>query len=663
MQTFNERYPLGPVIKAALDIKPPLESIKASSIFTNKAYYDKEVLIAEIAHHEDFPILFIYTADPVLKAKAQANLMAKYMVDFYIHFVQFLPLAARAKTNLWTTDPIPFINQEISRRQLDFSYVEHDLHYMLIEFNLAVDDYNQSKTLSLHHFTIDDLKSMLAFCDVYKGIGCSAAVRQERTDNDQIIYRLIRNLDWLSLDTLGSHTMGLMTRTPHQTDDKPHYIFSVTLTPGIMGLSMANDKGLVITLNEATKMNNKRENPSKNCIPQFVLIKQIIENCSTISDVKHYLETHQPATSHILTVLDAKGGMGIFEMLPNLGPYNQQLYRFRGHEAEELSLSKISKYHVSNHFLDENGKGIVGSHGFDDSFIRFYNMGQALRDNKKPDEVAKSSNVHDTVQTLIFTADGVGLSMKINWANSYSATAVDSLHQQIHYTEINLTQKFQDFSKQIKGQVATDDNLIVHEKLIELMTLSHKVGAENPQLTHELNQLYSELTLNINNPKFEIIKIIDVHMAIVETICLKNLNTQIKMQALEKYKQDLSILYDFPSTSQKLFVTLGSIIGGAILLSMIAQASEAKLSLDLLTSATNILLAAFNSSENTNIALASGSVLGMIGANSISNYVYNIPKLSFFSSSVARSLENIVQTKEKDEEQIDYNYVEQGIFY
>jgi hypothetical protein len=329
---------------------------------------------------------------------------------------------------------------------------------------------------------MDDLKAFLALCDVYKGIGCSAALRM----NDSGEFEFIRNLDWEPFNKLGNHTLGLMTSTGHEDLSKPQHVFSISFTPGILGLSMVNDKGLIITLNEATKMQTKRENANAGGIPQFILVRQLIENCTTLDEVETYLQTDQPATSHILSIMDRDGNFGIFEMLPNKGPFSNDLYHLRK--------PKSNMVHVSNHFLDDNDRPINGSEGFDCSFTRFLDMDFALSYNKSALDIARSTNVHDSIQTLIFSRKGEDLSLKLNWANGYSATAVDPITHQLNYTKIDINKEFATYAKQMLQQnKALTVMPEIHQNLIQLMQQSHVIGHTHPQLGYDINGFYSEL--------------------------------------------------------------------------------------------------------------------------------------------------------------------------
>lgn len=487
---FFTRYPLQNLQNV---INKPTSFIPAKAIFKEDAYFDEDnTKIAELYFLNELPVLKFYTANPMLKAKAQAKLTAKYMVDLYVDFIQFLSPAARVKSGHYATNPIQFVSEEIRRRQLDLSYVEVELHFMLLEFNAYIAEQNTRALpgLSLTPFTMDDLKAFLCLCDVYKGIGCSAALRKT---NEGLEF--IRLVDWQPLSVLGNHTLGLMSYTGHEDPEKPQMVFSVGFTPGILGLSMVNDKGLIITLNEATKMDTKRENPNPKAIPQFILVRQLIENCSTIAEVKEYLKTHQPATSHILSIMDAKDNFGIFEMLPNKGPYSKELYHFRSPSLETNSV------HVSNHFLDDQDKSIFGSEGFDCSFDRFNRMNTALEKNEDAYHIAYSTNVHDSIQTLIFTKNDKGLFLDLNWSNAYSSSKIA-----MPKAKINIQEEFALYAncKLPKTKIPLEMPE-VHHTLIKLMKASHELGFEHPRLGYYLNDYYSELVKDLAiNPDNEV---------------------------------------------------------------------------------------------------------------------------------------------------------------
>lgn len=501
LESFLNRYPLGAVLESIKHSASEREARKAKSIFEEQICTNKEgQVIAEFTKIDDFPLIKFYTADPVLKAEAQAKLTAKYMLDFYISYIQFIPLAARVRSRDLLTDPISFVADEIRRRQLDFSSLEIDLYFLLIAFNKVIDLYNSDKfgPLKIESFTMDQLKALVAMCDIYKGIGCSAALREKMVAEGKTATQLIRNLDWTPLNALGSNTMGLLYPTRHQSADKPNFVFSVTFTPGLIHLSVANDKGLVITLNEATKMHSKRENKKLNAVPQFVLVRQLIENCCSVKEAIEWLKIHPPATSHILTMMDAFGGSGIFELLPNKGVYKHDLYRFRGIKEAQSSNGSLVQ-HTTNHFLKHNKKPLWGSEGFDCSFDRYEKMGVALAQDRPAKYVAQSTNVADTVQTLIFTTMNGKLTLKLNWANGYSASAIDSETNTLRYTHIDLTSEFKKLASQVRAAAIQPVRLSMLDKgLIGLLRSSHSLGYYQPDLGFELSRFCSQLIIDMS---------------------------------------------------------------------------------------------------------------------------------------------------------------------
>jgi hypothetical protein len=501
IQAFLDRYPLDVVYEALVKTKRQEDARQAIPVFRPTTLRNnKGQIIAEITDIDQFPVLKLYTDDPILKAQAQAKLTANYFVDFYIHYVQFLTVAARAGSGKYFTDPVTFVADEIRRRRLDFSFIELELFYLLIEFNQEIAKYNESHSWSssIKEFSMDDLMALVALCDIYKGIGCSAAVRRYYSEG-KMTEELIRNLDWEPLKALGSHTFGILSPIRPVGPDKPSCVFSISFTPGILGLSMMNNVGLVVTLNEATTMETMRVNPAPGAIPQFILVRMILENCCSVAEVEAFLKKYQPASSHILTVTDAYGKAGVFEMLPNVGPNSHKLFHF--HPLESEATLNPATLHVTNHFVHE-GLGILGSEGFPCSFDRYGRMAEALNEGAAPFDVAASAQDDSTVHTMVVVRDREGLTVRFNGAEGFSATAKNS-EGVFRPSVINLDKEFRDLEAKI---VPLDQPLTANAFDQQLMKLFHNapiLGNQNPVLGRELSRLCSAIihTMVKGNPE------------------------------------------------------------------------------------------------------------------------------------------------------------------
>lgn len=467
----------------------------AKSQYRNASYHENDHLLAEVSHYNELPVLQIYTHDTAVKATIKGQVTAKAMIDFYLKYVQYLPYGARMNTHTYFKNPLDVTNNDIFTRALNFESMHVELHHLLLEFNQAILSHNDnvSFALQLPLLTLDDLRMMIVMCDVYKGMACSAAVFSDKDAN-----YLVRNLDWTPLNVLGNHTLATLTLTEQRDPAMPRAVFSLGLTPGVLGLSVANDKGLVITLNEATKNDTKRINENKNAVPQFILVRQLIEHCCTVQDVKNYLKRHQPATSHILTVMDAEGSKGVFEMLPNKGPFSKELFRFRGidNRAPYDLTQAHPRQHVSNHFLDKHHLPIKGSEGFACSFDRYDWMEKALYEHKTPMEVAQSTSVEDTVHTLIFKHHKGELSLSINIANGYSADAVNT-HGKVDYTGIPLSTLFKEFLQKAEkiSQLNFTESVLTapSEPYISMLACVDIEGSHNIKVGRLLSKLYSDV--------------------------------------------------------------------------------------------------------------------------------------------------------------------------
>jgi len=355
----------------SVDTAPYVESRE------DRVYYLDGEPLAEVQHIGSLPVVFLYTEDPYWQGRALAYLRFHANRRFFVEYVRPLTYWLRF-TNLshFFQDPMKRILQEANAWDYHYPTSFTDQAKGMIDeiLSWSPDD----------EVSVDHLKALATFGDVYKGIACSSALRKEEGQ-----VTLMRNLDWPSQGILGADTFALVYPIAHPREAGPQAVISITFPPGYLGLSMANDKGLVVTLNEACDDDSKRQ--CKGGIPEMLLIREIVENCATLAEVEAFLTEHPAASSHILSVRDREGKAAIFQMLPcrTCCRYTQRV----------LTDTYI---HATNHFYDVDGSIIKESEGFDDSRIRYRQMKQALDEHADFFDVLAAVNVDDTLQAMVF---------------------------------------------------------------------------------------------------------------------------------------------------------------------------------------------------------------------------------------------------------------------
>ncbi len=413
----NVMYGLVASAKTALGFSP----YKAVVADMYRSYEIDNQKVAELYFKNGVTHIDINSADPSVRGAAIAHLTADKFLDFYQSYISILPTAAQIFAGPTSKDPISYIESQISSRAITFDdYDQKMIKAYVTELNKRVELENSKsllpKFLQQKPFTESDIKAYLAFGDVYKGVGCSTAVR---IDDNKVEF--IRNLDWSSLGVLGNNTVHLKYLTGHTASNKPHEVHSITPLPGMFALTAWNDKGLMIALNEVTKMDTKRVNINGGTTTEFRIIEKILNNCSTLDEAISMLKsTLKPATSHILTICSVSEGKGVVvDILPT---DIQDIIRIRPMTGDD----NYKYVFTTNHFVNADGKAIVGSEGFSDSYTRYDAYKTSLENHLTANEVAKSAVSFDTVNTVIMSAEiGHPESMSVLAAidNSYAANS------------------------------------------------------------------------------------------------------------------------------------------------------------------------------------------------------------------------------------------------
>jgi predicted choloylglycine hydrolase len=325
-----------------------------------------------LRYQGDVPILILKTADPKEKGRLLGQHTAAQFIELWDRYIQFIPYAMQYITGRFTPHPLVIIKEEIERLQLYFP------GYLIAEMEGYLEEVHKIRKM----FSLEDFKIFYAFADIYKGLGgCGAAVRP---------FELMRNLDWYSMGVLGDTTLLTVTPVRQLRSGGPKKTVSITFPPCLLGLSMANDSGFAVTLNEATKMHSKRNHPGG--YPEFLLLREIAEHSTTVAEAIAFIDKHPPASSHILAMMDKGGDGAIVQMLPT---GSSELYTVRR--------LKDAYIHATNHFIDPSGRMVPGSEAINSSLPRYQSMEKALEEQKRGREVLAAGNCFVTMQTMIFS--------------------------------------------------------------------------------------------------------------------------------------------------------------------------------------------------------------------------------------------------------------------
>ena len=455
-------------------------------------YTVNKQVVAEIAIIDQLPVLQVYTDNRKLAAHAIAALTAENFLLFYRDYMQFLPQLL----GLTDLDKLHNYKKAIIA-ELDFSYVDSELLAYCAEINslLATYRFQQRKEelpedLRERDLKVEDLQVLLAMNDLHKGLEAGSSVVRTVHNADVLCgMQLLHTVDLPTLGVMGEHSLAVIRYTQHYrvNFDRPQKTFSQTFTPCLGSYSMANDQGLVITRNEATKSSSCRK--SAIGIPESILIQELVENCVSVEEVLAYLHDRIPATSHILTLMDASGHAGVLEILPHTNqedPEAKRLAYFRcvslPHEpriakvnyttdaaivrtfhgddvidASQLSKKAASKQksygnyvHATNHFVMSThiGSGyssnpLMGSLTRASSLDRYRNMQRLIDSQASSKCVSAQACSEDTVQALRFYYDinTKNLKLTLTWGNRVCANVT----KRTLFSRIDITQTFERF--------------------------------------------------------------------------------------------------------------------------------------------------------------------------------------------------------------------------
>lgn len=393
----------------------------AASIFKEQSYHIDGKEVARLELIDSLPVLSITEQDAYKQGVILADILYEEMFELYNRYYKHLPSLIKwlhfGKSNIHDID------QYINQQMLTINFKFPDKFDLLLSgfvkrLNKWVETHNESHFIQQPLFTIDIAKKLICLPDIFKLSACSAAVRQMSPTQTE----LIRNLDWPALGVMDKHTIFILEKLHQPSSDKPKAIASITFTPGFLGLSMANNHGLVITMNEATRQETKRHHSQG--IPQLILIKEIVSNCSTIQEVRDFLNDNPPATSHILTVMDKNGEGAVFQLLP---PNSDKLFTVRVMDSEHIV--------ATNHFLNELGEPIPGTESWPDTIERFIKANEDLLDSLSSFQVLNNVGSPFSIHSMVFTQDHSNkslfpqLSLQFKKGSTYSACHKKNIHK------------------------------------------------------------------------------------------------------------------------------------------------------------------------------------------------------------------------------------------
>lgn len=428
---FNSHNPLKPYAKAKPSFRKSVHFAPAPN--TN-------VILAELAYHQDTPFLKIFTNDPKMQGEAISNIMYYQIGDIFPRYYNLIyPILRKvhiiSHIALGRKHPYADGFQQYLKKQcaeINFSYPkekELEIAAIVKTINSKIQARNAKYIVQHEEMTVAQIKLLMQVPDLFKLLACSTGVRKTAFGQE-----LLTNFDYESLGMTEKHTIVIIKPTSninsYPLQNTPNAYMSFSLTPGLIHRCVVNAQNLVIVMNDATSMSSKRHN--SHGYPQLVLIEMLIQNCSTIAEIENFLQIYQPATSHLLIVMD-KTNSAVFQILPNDG--TSTLFNVRRMQGEYLS--------VTNHFIDTDGKFVKDSQSWLTSAARFETMEQGFQQNKAGFDILHDVQCAQTIHSLIFNYDKVNdlLTVQFKWKNTYAADKDNIIHT------INISEHFKEFKE------------------------------------------------------------------------------------------------------------------------------------------------------------------------------------------------------------------------
>lgn len=355
---------------------------------------------------QGFPILYVESQEPELIGKAIARAVHEPFIEMMDRYYSLMNLMIRYRhynTKDYQSNPMLFVSKRL--RELNYHYPKNALAQLkgfVDEMNRWIRIHNQKFIFGQALLHVNDMLTLTSVIDVMKLLACTAGVKEKK---------LLRNLDWASLDVL-TH-IGISFPNTTSKENKSKRILSIGFVPGFMHVNICNE-GIVAVLNEVARTSTQRR--FEGGTPKFYyLFDYIGRKCLSIDDIKKLLDDniakHKPASSHTLTVWERNTGKGcIFQILP---PGRKELYIAR----ELTSLDQMLA--TTNHHIDLQGNNIKKSETQLESFER-YNKFMADAKNGVDDEtLLNNAQQKATVQQLIFSNQPEQYQCKIRWGQSF----------------------------------------------------------------------------------------------------------------------------------------------------------------------------------------------------------------------------------------------------
>lgn len=387
---MGESVSLTPIILSPRNVlSPPAHPMSYHYYHSGTCHID-ERLIAELYYDGDLPILAMHSTDPEECGRALGDLLFNAIVEFDHVYGPPFKIALRASSRI-LTEPEAHITDTIT--SWDFYYPDWcmgELRGICEVYNELLEEVNETHRLKIKTVNLEHLRAITTATDVYKGVGriaCSAALRRDSSGEIE----LYRNLDWGSLGILGRCTLLIVRRLDNAGDSGPRATLSVAIPPGHFAISMLNDRGLFITLNEVSTMQNKRH--AVGGMPEGLLIRDIVRSCTTLEEVIAYLEEQPAASPHSLTVRDAHGNGAIIQILP---AESREPFTVRPLESQDWIA-------VTNHHYDQGGELIDGSQSSKSSEFRYEALAQALLEGRSGQEALVAANAPDTLHAMTYS--------------------------------------------------------------------------------------------------------------------------------------------------------------------------------------------------------------------------------------------------------------------
>jgi len=380
--------------------------------FEEKQFYKDGTteLLGELAYErikgKEVPVLTLHSEDPFEMGLAHGYLIGKEILDLFPRLLE--PLLST----------IGVLMGDPSRSELvstgETIHIPREYERELEGVLAGVIQYAHEHGLPKPRLTMEQLRRLHYFADVYKAIGCQNILGIESLNalgcstvvikKDDEVW-LGSNMDWFSIGIMGE---SVFIRRYFVGDPK-EWVESISL-PGFIGAFRAhNEAGVKIAINECGTCRNAEG------IPHVLTARKILDEAKTVADAERYFQDihaevgsrRKPSSTHLLIVAD-KTTAKLFQVTLE----DDQFFNVR-------DLRPVSDGHsiliVTNHFVDDEHETVPDSHA-DGSTEERYGAIQALFTRERLEEEHPEALIKEalgevnrvvTVISIVYSPEGV----------------------------------------------------------------------------------------------------------------------------------------------------------------------------------------------------------------------------------------------------------------